>query len=134
MDRLGAFALFLRSALDGNVLSFSKSLQPARLDRRDVNEHIAAAVVRFDETVAALSIEELDCPSHGHRETPPPYCSAATRMSRNDRPTFAAGCLATFSRPASRHRSAWIFLGLDHSAATIRGSGTESQSQHDEHN
>jgi hypothetical protein len=37
-----------------------------------VNEHIAAAVIGLDEAVAAFSIEELDCPSHGHRENSSP--------------------------------------------------------------
>jgi hypothetical protein len=47
-----------------------------------VNEHIAAAVIGLDEAIATFSIEELDRPSHGHRETPPPYCSAATPTLR----------------------------------------------------
>jgi hypothetical protein len=41
-----------------------------------VHEHIAAAIIGLDEAVAAFSIEELDYSSHGHRETPPPYCYA----------------------------------------------------------
>jgi hypothetical protein len=47
-----------------------------------VNEHIAAAVIGLDEAIASFSIEELDRTSHGHRETPPPYCCAATPFQR----------------------------------------------------
>src|SRR5207247_10874168 len=45
---------------------------PGALDGGDVHEDVAAAVVRLDEAVAALGIEELDRTCHGHRETPFP--------------------------------------------------------------
>src|SRR5690349_12750061 len=83
VDRLGAFALLVRLNLEGDALSFGQILQSRPFDRGDVHEHIASAIVRLDEAVAAFSIEELDRPSHGHRETPPPQCSTAARTSRS---------------------------------------------------
>src|ERR1700688_4126388 len=80
VDRLGAFALLVRFDLECDALSFGQVLQPRALHRGDVNEHIAAAVIRLDEAVASFSVEELDRPSSGHRETPPPYCCAAPRF------------------------------------------------------
>src|SRR4029077_18883380 len=70
---LEAFALLVRLDVESNTLSFSQVLQSGALDSGDVNKHIAAAAVGFDEAIATLSIEELDRTSHGHRETPPPY-------------------------------------------------------------
>src|SRR5262245_42714295 len=84
--RLWAFALLVRSHFDRNALPSSQILQSGPFDGSDVNEHIAAAIIGLDEAVAAFSVEELDCSSHGHRETPPPYCSAPTRTSRIGRP------------------------------------------------
>src|SRR4051812_25652376 len=69
-----ALALLVRLDLETDTLSFGQILQARALHRRDVHEHVASTVVRLDEAVAALTIEELDCPSHGHRETPPPQC------------------------------------------------------------
>jgi hypothetical protein len=89
-----------------------------------MHKHIAAAIIGLDEAVAAFSIEELDCSSHGHRETPPPYCSAATRNSRIGRPDIRCRKLWPPSPIGLTSRPTWIFFGLDHSAATIRGSGT----------
>src|ERR1700738_566438 len=82
VDRLGAFALLVRFDLECNALSFVQILQSGPLHRGDVNEHIAAAVIGLDEAIATFSVEELDRTSHGHRETPPPYCSAATQTLR----------------------------------------------------
>src|SRR5882762_2957262 len=71
VDRLGAFALLVRFDLECDALSFGQVLQPRPLHCRDVNEHIAAAVIGLDEAIATFSVEELDRTSHGHRETPP---------------------------------------------------------------
>src|ERR1700730_15303637 len=71
IDRLGAFALFVRFDLECDALSFGQVLQPGSLHGRDVDENIATAVVGLDKAVAAFSVEELDRSSHGHRETPP---------------------------------------------------------------
>jgi hypothetical protein len=66
-----------------------------------MNKHIAAAIIGLDEAVAAFSIEELDCSSHGHRETPPPYCSAVTRNSRSGRPDIRCRKLGHLNRPVT---------------------------------
>src|SRR6188768_157461 len=92
IDGLGALALLVRFDLEGDALSFGQILQTGPLHRRDVNEYIATAVIRLDEAIAPFSIEELDDPSHGHRETPPrpappPRAAGAYRLDR----TFAAG-------------------------------------------
>ena len=58
-------------------------LEPGPLDRGDVHEHVAPAVVRLDEAVAALGIEELDRTGHCHRETPLPVV-ARRRPPRRD--------------------------------------------------
>ncbi|KAK0360520.1 hypothetical protein LTR94_026982, partial [Friedmanniomyces endolithicus] len=52
----------------------------ARYVAETETENVAPAVVRLDETVAALAVEELDYPCHGHRESSP-VCFAATRTS-----------------------------------------------------
>src|SRR6267143_4830265 len=75
VDRLRAFALLVRFDLECDTLSFGQILQPGSFHCGDVNEHIAAAIIGFDEAIAAFSIEELDRPSHGHRETPIPQCA-----------------------------------------------------------
>src|SRR3977135_3550081 len=82
VDRLRALALLVRFDLERNALSFGQILQPSPLYCGDVNEHIAAAIVGLDEDIAAFSVEELDRTTHGHRGTPPPYCSAATHILR----------------------------------------------------
>src|SRR4051794_32747332 len=58
------------------MLSFVENFQSRALDRRYMDKHVATAVIRFDETIAALAIKKLDRTGHGHRETPLPDCSA----------------------------------------------------------
>src|ERR1700760_990884 len=125
VDRLGALALLVRLDLERNALSLSQILQSRPLDRCDVHEHVASAVVRLDEAVAPFSIEELDRPSHGHRVSSPAMLrrDALVSAARPDR-TFTAGKLGHLDEPALGRRSVWISSGLHHSAATIRGSGT----------
>src|SRR5262249_29784303 len=72
VDRLGTLALLVRFNLESDALSFGQILQSRPFDRGDVHEHVTPAIVRLDEAVATLSIEELDRTSHGHRDTPPP--------------------------------------------------------------
>src|SRR5229473_4431978 len=67
-----------------------------------MNEHIAAAVIGFDEAIATFSVEELDRTSHGHRENS--YPVVLRRYARAYRPdrTFAVGKLGHpggFKRP-----------------------------------
>src|SRR6266481_2069887 len=100
VDRLGAFALLVRFDLECDALPFGQVLQPGPLHCRDVNEHIAAAVIGLDEAIATFSVEELDRTSHGHRETPPPHCFAATHNIR------------VSARPEIRCRKAWPFVRI----------------------
>src|SRR5712671_4622322 len=125
VDRLGAFALLVRFDLECDALSFGQVLQPGSLHRGDVDEHIAAAVIGLDEAIATFSIEELDRTSHGHRETPPPYCTAATRFKAY-RPTgnSPSESLATSADQKANTDPPVKYLRPCHSAATIRGSGT----------
>jgi hypothetical protein len=124
VDRLRALAFLVRLDLETDPLSFGQVLQSRPLDRGDVDEYIAAAIIGLDEAIAAFSIEELDRSSHGHRETPPPSCSAAyARLRIGPTGQSLPESLATLGAPVATP-AAWIFLGLDHSAATIRGSGT----------
>src|SRR5215470_7715992 len=50
-----------------DLLAFHKAAHAGALDRADVHEHVLAAVARFDESKALLSIEELHgtCGHHG---------------------------------------------------------------------
>src|SRR5262245_10418487 len=72
VDRFRSLALLVRLDVEGNTLPLVQSLQPCPLDGRDVNEHVASTIVRFDEAVSTLCIEELNGTCHGHRETPFP--------------------------------------------------------------
>ena len=56
-----------------DALAFVQRLQPRAFDRRDVDEHVASAIVRLDEAVTALAVEEFDRTGHCHRETPSPW-------------------------------------------------------------
>src|SRR6476661_5284455 len=94
--RLGAFALLVRLDVKCNASSCSQVLQSGPLDHANVNEHIAAAVIGLDEAIAKHFIEELDRTSHGHRETPAPYC---TNRIENGRPIL-------------RHYAALVLLNL----------------------
>jgi hypothetical protein len=90
-----------------------------------VNEHIAAAVIGFDEAIAAFSVEELDRTSHGHRENSSPalhrrYALSAYRLDR----TFAVGKLGHPGGSSGIADPPLKYLRPCHSAATIRGSGT----------
>src|SRR6516165_6948148 len=122
IDRLGAFALLVRFDIKRNTLSFGQILQPGTLHSRDVDENVASAVIGLDEAIAALSVEELDRTSHGHRETSP-HCTAATptRSGGSDircrKSGHPGGRAMSLDPPQIDKR------GL-HSAATIRGSGT----------
>ncbi len=89
---LGAFALLVRLDIERDALPLGQRLQSRPLDGGDVHKHVASAIVRLDEAVAALRVEELDRTCHGHRETPfpvvaPPSAPAARRLGR----TFTNG-------------------------------------------
>src|SRR6185295_1563800 len=69
---LWAFALLVGLDLKLNSLSFGQRLQSGVLDSGDVHEDIAPAIVRLDEAVPALAVEELDRTTHGHCRLLPP--------------------------------------------------------------
>src|ERR1051326_6911600 len=76
IDSLRPLALLVGLDVEADALTFVERLQSGALDRGDVNEDVATAVVRLDESVTALAIEELDRTGLCHRETPPRGCSA----------------------------------------------------------
>src|SRR4051812_23002689 len=57
---LGPLALLVGLDVERDAFPLGQRLEPGPLDRRDVNEYIAAAVVRLDEAVAPLGVEEFD--------------------------------------------------------------------------
>src|SRR4051794_37330783 len=78
IDGLRTLALLVGLDVERDALPLGQRLESGPLDRCDVHEYIAAAVVRLDEAVAPLGVEEFDGTCHGHRETPfPRGCSAA---------------------------------------------------------
>src|SRR5437763_13834587 len=72
IHRLRPFALLIGLHVEGDALALGQRFEPGTLNRGDVNEDIASAVIRRDEAVAALGVEELHCTFHGHREAPIP--------------------------------------------------------------
>src|SRR5262249_22235538 len=82
-----AFALLVGLDVEGDTLPLGQRLEPGAFDGGDVHEDVTASVVRLDEAVAALGIEEFDRTCHGHRETPfPRGCSAADPHGTAARP------------------------------------------------
>src|ERR1044071_3413878 len=79
--RLGAFALFVGLALELYPLSFVQRLQAGVFDRSDVHEYIASTIVRLDEAVATLAVEEFDRTGHRHRHPPSRAQNSAARGS-----------------------------------------------------
>src|SRR5262249_47150911 len=71
IDRLRTFALLVGLDVEADLLPLVQALEARLLHGRDVHEHVASAVVRFHEPVAAFAVEELHSPSLRHRETPP---------------------------------------------------------------
>src|SRR5665811_2273473 len=69
---LRAFALLVRFNIEADALSLVQALESGLFHGGDVDEHIACAIVRLDEAVAALAIEKLHDSSLRHRETPLP--------------------------------------------------------------
>src|SRR6185503_20899842 len=72
VDRFRTLAFLVGLDLELDALSFVQRLQSGLFDCGDVDEHVAPAVVRFDEAVPAFDVEELDRTAHGHRTTPSP--------------------------------------------------------------
>src|SRR3569623_1009696 len=70
IDRLRTLALLVGLDIESDALPFVEALEAGRLDRRDMHEYVTSAVVRLDEAVTALTVEELDHALLRHRETP----------------------------------------------------------------
>src|SRR5262249_49495063 len=73
---LRPLSFFIGLDIEVDALPFVERFQSSAFNRRDVNEHVASAIIRLDEPIAAFTIEELHRTGHGHRETPPRGCSA----------------------------------------------------------
>src|SRR6185437_16480370 len=80
IDRLRAFALLVGLDIETDALTLIEVFQAGLLHRRDMHEYVAAAVVRLDETVAALAIEELHHTLLRHLETPTPQLAAGPTL------------------------------------------------------
>src|SRR6266850_1211007 len=74
---LRTLALLVGLDIEVDALTFVERFQSGAFHRRDVHEHVAPAIVRLDEAVATLAVEELDDTTLRHREAPFPNCSAA---------------------------------------------------------
>src|SRR5262249_48404513 len=105
VDGLRTLALFIGLDVEGEALPLAQRFEPGPLDGGDVHEHVAAAIVRLDEAVAALGVEELDRTCHGHRETPfpvvaPPPAPTARRLGRTFTNGESSGLTASLTPPA----------------------------------
>src|SRR5271156_1902746 len=72
IDRFRALTLLVGLDIEADALTLDQRFQPRTFNSGDVHEHVAAAVVGLDETVAAFAVEELDRTTHCHRVTPSP--------------------------------------------------------------
>src|ERR1700726_18148 len=72
IDRFWALALLVGLDIEADALTLDQRFQPRTFNSGNVHEHVAAAVVGLDETVAAFAVEELDRTTHCHRATPSP--------------------------------------------------------------
>src|ERR1041385_3721838 len=95
VDRFRSLALFVRLDIKADALAFVERLHSRTFDRRDVNEHIASAVVRFDEAVDALAIEELDRTTLRHREAPFPIAMPPRPRGSAARPDIPGKSVGT---------------------------------------
>src|SRR5579885_907265 len=100
VDGLGPLALLVGLDVETDALSLVEALEPRLLDRRDMHEHVASAVVRLDEAVATLAVEKLHHPRLRHLQssrTAPPPAPTARRLGR----TFPVGKASAASATAS---------------------------------
>src|SRR5207253_3511412 len=109
VDGLRTLALLVGLDVEGDALPLGQRLEPGALDGGDVHEDVAAAVVRLDEAVAALGVEELDRTCHGHRETPfpvvaPPPTPTARRLGRTFTNGESSGLTASVTPPGPHRR------------------------------
>src|SRR2546421_835919 len=99
---LRALALLVRLDVERDALTFVERFLPGVFHRRDVHEHVASAIVRLDEAVAALAVEELDHSTLRHREAPFPNCFATGphgAAARPDIPGKSVGTPSHFRQP-----------------------------------
>src|ERR1700704_4943725 len=109
VDGLRPLALLVGLHIEGDALALVEQFQTRALHRCDVNKHVASAVVRLDEAIAAFAIEEFDRSGHCHRETPPRGCSAvdphgATARLGHSPTGKASACFGLGNTAASRGR------------------------------
>src|SRR5450755_623829 len=69
---LRALALLVRLDVEADLLSFVQTFKSSRFHGGDVHEHIAPAVIRLHEAVAAFTVEELHNTGLRHRENSSP--------------------------------------------------------------
>src|SRR5215472_1042851 len=69
---LRPFTLLVGLDIERDALPFGQRLESGALNGSDVHEYVSSAVIRLDESVAALAVEKLDRTGHCHRETPIP--------------------------------------------------------------
>src|SRR5262245_15660010 len=74
---LRTLAFLVRFDIEADALTFVQALQSRLLYCRDVNEHVAPAIIRFDKAVPPLAVEEFYDTRLCHRENSSPLCSAA---------------------------------------------------------
>src|SRR3569833_2647671 len=70
IDRLGTLTLLVGLDIESDALPFVEALEAGRLDRRDMHEYVTSAVVRLDEAVTALTVEDLDHTKQHQQKTP----------------------------------------------------------------
>src|SRR5262249_26994048 len=94
--------------LERNPLTLVQRLQSRLLDGGDVHEHVAAAVIRLDESVSAFTVEEFDRTGHRHRDNsspcgcPPPATRAAARPDIRRQEKASAYTASVTPRPPRR--------------------------------
>src|SRR5262245_49600195 len=76
---LGAVAFLVGPDREGDAFALSQRLEPGPFDRSDMHEHLATTVIRLDEAIAALGIEELNGTCHCHWDAPNPKCRRPSR-------------------------------------------------------
>src|SRR5262245_37315867 len=69
---LRTLAFLVRFDIEADALTFVQALQSRLLYCRDVNEHVAPAIIRFDKAVPPLAVEEFYDTRLCHQENSSP--------------------------------------------------------------